>query len=54
MWSVGVILYVLLTGIPPFDGDDDKQIIKKVRHGKYDMEIMDELGISADAQQLVR
>jgi len=54
MWSIGVILYILLTGIPPFDGNDDKTIIKKVRYGKYDMEIMDKLGISIEAQQLVR
>jgi len=50
MWSIGVILYILLTGHPPFDGIDDKAIIKKVRHGKFDMEIMDELDISLEAQ----
>ena len=28
MWSIGVILYILCTGKPPFDGNDDKKIIK--------------------------
>jgi calcium-dependent protein kinase len=37
IWSVGVILYILLSGRPPFDGNDDKEIIKKVRIGHYDL-----------------
>jgi calcium-dependent protein kinase len=37
IWSIGVILYILLSGRPPFDGNDDKEIIKKVRIGHYDL-----------------
>ena len=36
VWSIGVILYILLSGIPPFNGKDDEQIMAKVRKGKFD------------------
>jgi calcium-dependent protein kinase len=35
IWSVGVIMFILLSGRPPFDGKDDKEIVKKVRTGIY-------------------
>jgi len=31
IWSVGVITYILLSGAPPFNGSDDKEIMKQVR-----------------------
>ena len=34
-WSVGVILYMTLTGIPPFDGETDDDIIHRIKIGKY-------------------
>ena len=32
MWSAGVILFMLITGQPPYDGFDDKEIIMKIKN----------------------
>ena len=35
IWSIGVIAYMLLSGVPPFFGTDEKATIQAVREGKW-------------------
>lgn len=33
IWSIGVILFMLLSGKPPFNGDSEIEIVKAVKRG---------------------
>lgn len=35
IWSAGVNMYILLSGLPPFGGNTDHEILNKVKHGRY-------------------
>jgi len=54
IWSCGVILYVLLSGIPPFNGDDDNQIMKAVEKGKFSFNFPEFKYVSNDALDLIK
>eukprot|EP01067_Filipodium_phascolosomae_P006939 Filipodium_phascolosomae@DN533_c0_g1_i2.p1 len=37
LWSIGVIMFMLLSGSPPFNGTCDAEILEKISLGKFDM-----------------
>ena len=56
VWSAGVILYILLSGEPPFNDPkaDNDAIMKKVEIGTYDIDNGVWRSISDEAKDLVR
>lgn len=36
MWSIGVILYILLGGYPPFIENNQRELFRKIRRGEYE------------------
>lgn len=53
MWSMGVILFILLSGYSPFDDDNDAVLFEKIKKGCYDDDDPIWEGISAEAKDLV-
>ena len=50
MWSIGCILYLMLTGgVPPFNGKEDAEIIAKVKTGKWSRETLYDVSVSQEA-----
>ena len=54
VWSCGVILYMLLSGRPPFGGSSDTEIIDRIRKGKYDLALPPFDTCSSDVCELIR
>ncbi|KDP20751.1 hypothetical protein JCGZ_21222 [Jatropha curcas] len=54
VWSAGVILYILLSGVPPFWGETEKGIFDAVLEGHIDFESQPWPSISESAKDLVR
>lgn len=50
MWSCGVILYALLVGALPFDDDNLRQLLEKVKRGVFHIPHF----VSPDCQNLLR
>lgn len=53
IWSCGIILYILLCGYPPFDGENDTEILNSIKAGKFEFPEEDWLEISEDLKDLI-
>jgi calcium-dependent protein kinase len=53
MWSCGVLLYIMLSGTPPFPGYSDKEILRNVSKAQYTFEGPGWANISPEAISLI-
>ena len=54
IWACGVILYILLTGNPPFSGNTDKEVYNLITQIKYDFDKEKWKNISKYARDLIK
>lgn len=53
MWSLGVIVYILLGGYPPFIEQNQRELFRKIRKGNFQFHEEYWGGVSADAKDLI-
>jgi len=53
MWSAGVILFIMLSGYPPYDGETQEEIFDSILEGHVDFEDESWDGVSEDAKDLI-
>ena len=53
LWSVGVIIYILLCGYPPFSGESDAQVFDRVRNAPLEFPSPEWDSVSPDAKDLI-
>ena len=54
LWSTGVIVYILLCGLPPFYGPTEKSIFHDIQHAPIDYESDPWPHVSTPAKDLVQ
>lgn len=53
MWSLGVIIYIILGGYPPFIEQNQRELFRKIRKGQYEFHKEYWGSVSADAKDLI-
>lgn len=54
MWSLGVIVYILLGGYPPFIEQNQRELFRKIRKGQYEFHEEYWGQVSDDAKNLIK
>ena len=54
MWSLGVIMFILLCGYPPFHDSNQMRLFKKIRSGSFRFDSPYWDGVSSQAKDLIK
>ena len=53
-WSCGVLMYILLCGVPPFTGDTEEEIFANIKKGKFSFNRPEFKNVSENCKKLIK
>lgn len=54
IWSCGIIMYIMLCGYPPFNGENDDEILGKIKIGKFTFPEEEWDNVTDEARDLIK
>jgi calcium-dependent protein kinase len=53
VWSLGVMMYVLLSGYPPFQGDTQQEVFREILRGNFSLDFEEFKTVSPEAKDMI-
>ena len=54
MWSIGVLIYIMMSGYLPFNGKTTELVFEKIKSGKFSFEHAEFNSVSDEGKDLIR